>query len=50
LNSCSSEGDAEAAYRDAKVILREELGDIAATLKRDTDTMNGIIKEADSIE
>jgi hypothetical protein len=50
LNSCSSEGDAEAAYRDAKVILREELDDIAATLKRDTDTMNGIIKEADSIE
>jgi outer membrane murein-binding lipoprotein Lpp len=50
LSNCSLERDSEAAYHDAKVILQRELDDIATTVKRDTDAMNGIIKEADSIE
>jgi len=50
LSNCSRERDSEAAYHDAKVILQAELDDIAGTVKRDTDTMNGIIKQADSSE
>jgi hypothetical protein len=50
LSNCSRERDSEVAYHDAKIILQGELDDIAGTVRRDTDTMSGIVKEADSIE
>jgi hypothetical protein len=50
LRNCSRERDSEAAYHDARAILQAELDDIAGTVKRDEDAMNGIIKEANFAE
>jgi hypothetical protein len=50
LSNCPQEHEAEVVYQHAKVIVQGEIDDVEATIKRDADTMQRIIKEADSIE
>lgn len=50
LSNCAREHDAEATYRNAKVIIQGEINDVATTVKRDEDAMNTLEKEADASE